>query len=1004
MSALLSTPVSAPPIIKRKVEQFLARSSEYTSAAYRETPVRIDFVDPMFEALGWDMSNREGAPEAFREVVHEPSLRIGGISKAPDYSFRIGRERRFFVEAKKPAVKIGAAKAPAYQLRRYGWNAGLDVSVLTDFEEFAVYDCRVEPKPEDDPQVARLLFINVNELVDRWDEIAELFARDRVAEGALAVFADARSKAGAGDVVDARFLRQLEVWRMMLASDVTARNRRLGLSREDLSYVVQATLDRIIFLRICEDRGLEQPEALLETASSSQHYVRLVELFRQADLRYNSGLFHFSKEADRSSAPDTLTPSIEIGDEVLESIIGDLYYPKSPFEFSVMGPDILGRAYEQFLGSEIVFRGSTVAIEPKPEVRKAGGVYYTPQFVVEYIVDSTLDPMLAGKTVAQISDLTVVDPACGSGSFLVTAYQYLLDWHLEHYLGLPKQSRYRRQRLRRGESGEFRLTLRERRRILITHVFGVDIDPQAVEVAKLSLLLKAIEGETQMELAVERLLPDLGSNIVCGNSLIDVDYHTSESSRGVDPEVDDQLRPFSWRSTFPRIFDRGGFDAVIGNPPYLNVDDVWGRGDPRLAYLKEHYDSVYRDKTDLLFYFLAKALDISRSEVSFIVSRAFLEAYKADKLRGHLAANSTVRELTDLRNAYVFDGVGITTAIVHLTVARNRKRKALVRRLRPSELPAGADRSVFRDTSIFDSIAVEHNRFGDGSWLFAESDVDALLKRIDDAGQPIGEILEIGQGMQTGRNNVFGKRSADEIDAWGVPDSMSYERARNSQIRQFAIEKKGEFLLYTEPASRFSGLPIGVQDHLQAHSTELQGRAAHRRGDCEWWRYTWPLHKEHIERDKLLSPYMAAENRFAIDTERRFLGLTDTVVLYDADQPEDLRYILGLLNSRVLTFRYRYIGKLKSGGLLEYFWNGISRLPIPRLEPTDPKHIQMVDLVSQRIEVAKEQLERMTPARAVQLDTRAKALDAQIEDLVRRLYGLDESDAEVIDRTLLGTG
>lgn len=995
--------MAVPEIIEQKVEQFLQHREDYRSAGYHETRLRIDFVDPMFEALGWDVSNKEGVAEAFRSVVHEASLRFGGSSKAPDYSFRIGGRRRFFVEAKKPSVNLAVAKAPAYQLRRYGWSAGLDVSILTDFEEFAVYDCRIEPNPDDDPRVARLLFITVDELVDRWQEIADLFSVERVGKGSLTVFADAKSDAGPAEVVDDAFLRQLESWRRALAKDVAGRNRSLGLSRSDLSYVVQATLDRIIFLRICEDRGLEQPEALLGTTRSSPHYHGLIELFHQADVRYNSGLFHFSTERNRSSAPDNLTPAIEIGDEVLSSIIQDLYYPRSPFEFSVMGPDILGRAYEQFLGSEIVFHGSSVTIEPKPEVRKAGGVYYTPQFVVEYIVQSTIGPMLAGKSIAQVADFTLVDPACGSGSFVVAAYQYLLDWHLDHYLGLSPNSRYRRQRIRRDESGEYRLTLDERRRILTAHVFGVDIDPQAVEVAKLSLLLKAIEGETQMALAVDRLLPDLDSNIVCGNSLVDVDFHTEQSLPGIDPEVDERLRPFSWRSTFPDIFTRGGFDAVIGNPPYLNVDDVWGRGDPRLAYLKAHYDSVYRDKTDLLFYFLAKALDITRSDVSFIVSRAFLEAYKADKLRSHLASRSTIRELIDLRNAYVFKGVGITTAIVHLTVARNRIGEALVRRLRPNELPAGADRTVFDDGSLFDAIAVEHDRFGAGSWLFAESSTDSLLSRIDAAGQPIGEILEIGQGMQTGRNNVFGKRTGEEIDAWGVPDSMWYRRARNSQIRRFAIEEKGEILLYTEPAARFSSLPLGVQDHLSSHREELEARAAYRRGDCDWWRYTWPLHKEHIDRDKILAPYMATENRFALDTENRFLGLTDTVVLYDSDQAEDLRYILGLLNSKVLTFRYRYIGKLKSGGILEYFWNGVSQLPILRVKPSDPRHKRMVELVTQRTEVATEQLERIAPARAALLDTRARALDAQIDDLACGLYGLSESDAEAIDQVLLPT-
>ena len=438
---------------------------------------------------------------------------------------------------------------------------------------------------------------------------------------------------------------------------------------------------------------------------------------------------------------------------------------------------------------------------------------------------------------------------------------------------------------------------------------------------------------------------------------------------------------------------------MIGNPPYLNVNDTWGKKDPRLAYLKIAYSSVYNDKTDLLFYFLAKAVTLTRGDVCLIVSRAFLEAFKADKLRAFLAGNTKIREIVDLRNAYVFEGVGITTAIVHLTKNRPPE-KALVRRLRGDRLPPGVTAASLADGTLFESVVVDHDRFGAQPWLFTSSAVQSVIDTIDAAGTPIGEILHIGQGMQTGRNSVFGQRTAAEINSWSVPNGMRFVRARNSDIQRFLIADSGEYLLFTEPASSLADLSAGARQHLDAHRSDLEDRAAFRRGDCEWWRWTWPLHQQYMQRDKLLCPYLATGNRFALDPTERFLGLTDTTVLYDNDQPEDLRYFLGLLNSRLLTFRFRFIGKLKSGGILEYFWNSVSKLPIVRLDPADSRHERIVKLVDRMMSLQDQLQHPASPSTKAARHRQIAAADRQIDALVYSLYGITAAQREVIDSVL----
>jgi hypothetical protein len=355
----------------------------------------------MFGALGWDMENISGYAEAYKDVIHEDAIKIGGATKAPDYCFRIGGTRKFFLEAKKPSVDIKTDAHPAFQLRRYAWSAKLPLSVLTDFEEFAVYDCRVKPALSDAAAAARVLYLGFREYVARWDDIAKIFSREAILKGSFDKFAEStKAKRGTAEVDDA-FLDEIEQWRADLARNLATRNPKL--SQRDLNFSVQRTIDRIVFLRICEDRRIEIYGRLQALLNGENIYARLRHLFREADERYNSGLFHFQKETDRVEPPDDLTPGLEIDDAVLKKIIRRLYYPESPYEFSVLPADILGQVYEQFLGKVIrLTENHQAKVEDKPEVKKAGGVYYTPTYIVDYIVKNTVGKLLENKTPKQV--------------------------------------------------------------------------------------------------------------------------------------------------------------------------------------------------------------------------------------------------------------------------------------------------------------------------------------------------------------------------------------------------------------------------------------------------------------------------------------------------------------------------------------------------------------------------------------------------------------------------
>lgn len=729
------------------VEKFERNIDSYKSDAYNETQARREFIDPFFEALGWDIANKSGYAEQYKDVVHEDSVKVGVSLKAPDYSFRIGGQRKFFLEAKKPFIRIKDDSNPALQLRRYGWSANLSVSILTDFEELAVYDCRIRPDEKDKVSTARIAYYTYLHYIDKFDEIYGTFSREAVLQGSFDRFIEsAKAKKGTA-VVDSSFLKEIESWRDALARNIALRNQ--GLTIEELNFAVQHTIDRVIFLRICEDRGIERYGQLQVLLNGANTYERLLDIFYKADEKYNSGLFDFKADA--------LSHTLSIDDKVLGEIIGHIYYPKSPFEFSVVGADILGNVYEQFLGKVIRLTPSHQAkVEEKPEVKKAGGVFYTPQYIVKYIVENTVGSALVGKTPRQAEKVRVLDPACGSGSFLIGAYQYLLDWHLKWYTdnGPERHAKGKAPAIYQTRGG-WRLTTAEKKRILLNNIYGVDIDRQAVEVTKLSLLLKVLEDETHetigknLILYRERVLPSLEANIKCGNSLIGPDFY-SQLSLGYDGVDLSRVNAFDWndrKKGFGGIMEEGGFDCVIGNPPYVR-QEMFSEFKP---YFQSRY-RTYNGVADLYVYFIEKGVSLLKEGglFSYIVANKWMRANYGESLRRWMSARS-IEEVIDFGDLPVFQKATTYPCILRIKKGAKAGR----------EFFATAVKSLdFEDLGGY----VKENRqkvsvgsLDDKGWHLSGAKESELLAKIKSTGVPLGELVKgkIYRGVLTGLDEAF---------------------------------------------------------------------------------------------------------------------------------------------------------------------------------------------------------------------------------------------------------
>jgi hypothetical protein len=381
-----------PASMQLLLQRFAERLNEYQDSSYLEARLRVDFLNPMFQALGWDVTNTKGLSEGDREVVTEARLRTPSGFKIPDYVFKFQGAPVFMVEAKKPATNLRDDPLPALQLRRYAWNSQqVGIGILTDFQELAIYDCSVPPAATDKASTALIDYYTFEQYVDKWDdEIYGRFSREAVEQGALADYESELTKARGKRRVDRYFLRELEDWRLQLAVALAENN---SLDADALNYATHQIIDRIVFLRICEDRGIEPYGSLRSEISGTNVYSRLMQGFTRADERYNSGLFHFRKETGRPDN-DTITPTLSVPDSVLVHFIKRLYWPEGPYDFAVFPADVLGQVYEQFLGKTIRQSDGTAAIEEKPEVRKAGGVYYTPTHIVRYIVNRAFSTKL----------------------------------------------------------------------------------------------------------------------------------------------------------------------------------------------------------------------------------------------------------------------------------------------------------------------------------------------------------------------------------------------------------------------------------------------------------------------------------------------------------------------------------------------------------------------------------------------------------------------------------
>ncbi len=922
--------------IEKLVQRFDEQKESYKNSEYNETLTRRDFIDPFFKALGWDIDNENGYAESYREVIHEDKVKVGKATKAPDYSFRlVGGKRLFFVEAKKPSIAIKNDIVPAYQVRRYGWSAKLSISIITDFEEFAIYDCTKKPNPTDKATTARLRYFTYSEYLSEFDFIWDTFSKEKVLQGSFDKFVQSDTYKKGTTSVDKEFLQSLDRWRTLLANSISWNNKELN--EEEINYAVQQTIDRIIFLRIAEDRSIEPYGRLKTVIQNGDYYEKLYKIYKEADDKYNSGLFSFKN--------DKISKTLKVENKTLKSIISELYYPESPYEFSVLSVEILGTAYEQFLGKQIILDKSHRAqIVEKPAVRKAGGVYYTPQYIVDYILENSIGKLIKGKTPKEVTKIKIADPSCGSGSFLLGAYQYLLDWHKDYYSNNGKISKGSKDNPLTPEGN---LTTAEKKRILLNNIFGVDIDVNAVEVTKLSLLLKCMEGETeasiasQLKLFNERILPTLDNNIRSGNSLIDTDYYDEEFDFG-DEKI---VKPFSWKKSFDEIFQQGGFDVLLGNPPWVSLNGKFGNdilNTQAQAYLiKKYSGNTYRP--NLYEYFVHRGLELINKTgyFTFIIPDRLGYNEQFIPLREKILKNYKIEELI---YKAPFPGIVTDTLIFRIT---NKTKNEESYKIKVGEF----------GKSLQEKTSKEYLEDIEKKFSYESSDESTkVLSKIfkSDKTKPFSEIIESKTGVILDTKQV------------------TKERKNNKQIQ---IAKGRSIGKYSFNNSFFCEFSEGT---IKGGTNDIKKLGV----------------KEKVLLRKTGFPIIATYNDDSIFPEQSLYFLINN------KSKNSLKYFTAIINS--ILFQFVFINRLVTNkdSTPQLKKSDLDKFPVFICNMKDTseksKHDEIVKQVDTLITLKQELPTHTLQSNIDRINTRIEHCEERIDQLVFELYDLSKDEIETV--------
>lgn len=933
---------------------------------YSERRTKNEFIEPMFEALGWDMRN-----EYFEdEVIKEERV----LQKWADYAFRLHGVIRFFVEAKGAKKNLDNTDY-AKQAIAYGFNKGVTWAVLTDFEGLKVFNCEWNERNIWRNQVFELRFTQYLTEFDRlW-----LLSKESFKKEALTGYATTIGKRTPRKSVSELLLKELMTWRGELSKAIK-KAHPTKYSQQDIDEFVQRIIDRLIFIRTCEDRKIEG-NRLMEALN--EHRLRgkslsheLHGIFNYYRKTYDSKLF--GRTEDDIHEIDKL----KLDDRVLAGIIDALYESKDGnvrYDFALIDANVLGNVYEQYLGTILRTTAKRAKLEKVGAHRKEQGIYYTPTYVVNFIARNTLGELIKGKSPEEVEKVRVIDLACGSGSFLLKAFDVLDEYHYK------ADKDYKQSKLDAGIIGS---KLTRKIQVIKDNIFGVDLDEKAVEIAQLNLLLKIAEKR--------HLLPSLEENIRQGNSIID-----DKLGYGYN---------FDWAREFYKVIGKERFDVAIGNPPYVNMQTM----PMEQEYCKKRYPEIYTGQNDLLYYFVLRGLQVLSEGglLGYIVSRYFQESKYASRFRQYLLDKAKIRGIVDFNNVQLFGReVNVLTSIIFLEKCSSKEKRdnntikivKVKEWNRPHEelmqhIQDNFNKREYSDEFI-DVFEVKQSSLSDQAWVFVPPTIEKLKTKIAKGTEKLGDLYNTGQGIKSGLNAVF-IVDDEAIKKYALESKILRHYIKTRDIRPYKITYRNLYLLRLTKEDNINDYP-NTKAYLEGHKKELRERYQYKQKVCDWYSLSIPQNISYFDNapEKVITPLYSTSNKFAYDSHsssEKYYTLTDTYIVVPKKGCKiPLKYTLGILNSKLMEFYFKNTAKLKREGYYEYAGGSLSKLPIKYDKANEKRLVSLVDEILELNKRLVKLGDKLTEEKK-KLEAEIAKVSKEIDELVYKIYRIKEEDKETI--------
>ena len=938
--------IDAKNNLKELINRFKVNYEFYNNSKYNESECRLEFIDEFLKDFGWDVQNSNGKSPNLKEVVVESYEQELG---KPDYTMTFNGISTFFVEAKKPAVNILDNSDCSFQTRRYGWSAKHRISILTNFKELLIYDCSDMPKSNDPTSKNLIAKYNYLEYFDKYDEIYELISKEIVYNGKFEE--KFKSFSAIGQTIDEMFLKQINDWRVQLGQELF---NIKGGNIEDINIEIQEFINEIVFLRICEDRNLPLYKTLQKSISiDSMLQKELEKIIEIADKRYNSGIF---KERNIIN---------ELDKNILKNIITDLYYPNSPYDFTVISSNILGEIYEVFISETLIVKNNEVILQAKKENLNRA-IVTTPYDVVKFMVSKSLEKFTNKKSPEEIKKLRIADIACGSGIFLTEVLDYLINYCQDWY---EKNKKY--DNLEETYTNTYKLTYKEKKEILTNCLYGVDIDYQAVEVAKFSLLLKVLENETEETVINEKpVLPSLDSNIVNGNSLIDLEM--------IEDATTDELiniRPFS----FNDINGGNKFDLIIGNPPYVKTEDMIKLQDKKevQAYKSKYY--VAYKQFDKYFLFIQRAVDLVKDDgtVCYIVPNKFINNVAGEKIRELISENKYLKMFIDFNYQQVFKDKTIYSSIILLNKSKEEN-------FEYSYINSYGEWIINNKSNIYTEISC--NEIDKNPWILS-MDLEKMkeLKKLFNNSIRLSEIARPFNGVQTSLNRIYvikGKEILGENENYIIINKNgkkyniekevlkmyfqpinkveknvnSFDPLVTDKYIIFPYDKNGELIDIN--LSQYSGIKEYLLDNYdlivpKQISGKSTGRDVPNANENNWYQFgRVQAINEFNNEEKLIVGVMSKEPMFMYDNENLVIQSGGTAgycgIKMKENNKYDLFFLQAYLSHPIISDVMEKMGSDFEGGFYSRGTQVLEKLPIINVDFENEKEKALYDKIVEK--------------------------------------------------------